>query len=126
MINKYERARYETLADYELLFYVDETGGYAFPCDERGQVTLAQDSCAMKNYQYCMAHPEEFPYIFGKIHKIERTHRIPATGICHCGRKIALWDDYMGACECPKCGQWYNIFGQELTDPRTWRDGGDW
>jgi hypothetical protein len=28
----------------------------------------------------------------------------------------------MGACQCENCGQWYNIFGQELIDPEYWED----
>lgn len=28
----------------------------------------------------------------------------------------------MGACQCPKCGKWYNIFGQALLDPEFWED----
>lgn len=39
---------------------------------------------------------------------------------------IDLWDEYLGACECPNCGRWYNIMGQELNPPSTWRDGDDW
>ena len=50
----------------------------------------------------------------------------PATGVCECGHRIALWDEYMGACECPHCGRWYNLFGQELNHPDTWRNGDDW
>lgn len=51
---------------------------------------------------------------------------IPATGVCKCGNRITLQNEYMGACECPYCGRWYNLFGQELNHPDTWRYGDDW
>jgi hypothetical protein len=28
----------------------------------------------------------------------------------------------MGANECPHCGQWYNVFGQELLPPDQWEE----
>ena len=43
-----------------------------------------------------------------------------------CSEEFYLQDEYRGACECPRCGQWFNLFGQELTDPRGWPSGSDW
>jgi hypothetical protein len=40
---------------------------------------------------------------------------------CKCGEKLPLDGDT----ECPKCGQWYNAFGQKLKDPSKWRDEPD-
>jgi len=40
----------------------------------------------------------------------------------NCGNKFILRDQYMGACDCPECGQWYNIFGQQLKNPKYWFD----
>ena len=37
-----------------------------------------------------------------------------------------LFNQYLGACECPKCGQWYNLSGQELNPVNTWSQGDDW
>jgi hypothetical protein len=31
-----------------------------------------------------------------------------------------LEDQYYAACQCPKCGQWYNIYGQHLRPPEEW------
>lgn len=25
-----------------------------------------------------------------------------------------------------RCGQWFNLFGQEVTDPSSWSSGSDW
>ena len=44
----------------------------------------------------------------------------------HCGEEFYLQDEYLGACECPRCGQWFNLFGQEVTDPSSWPSGSDW
>ena len=44
----------------------------------------------------------------------------------HCGEEFYLQDEYLGACECPRCGQWFNLFGQEVTDPSSWSSGSDW
>lgn len=43
-----------------------------------------------------------------------------AIGECKCGAEVPLMDQYMGACECPGCGQWYNLSGQELLPPEEW------
>ena len=44
----------------------------------------------------------------------------------HCGAEFYLQDEYLGACECPRCGQWFNLFGQEVTNPSSWSSGSDW
>ena len=36
------------------------------------------------------------------------------------GNLLELWDQYYGACRCPKCGKWYNLFGQSLLSPDYW------
>lgn len=45
----------------------------------------------------------------------------PAVGKCSCGREVILDADYSGAVQCG-CGRWYNLFGQELRDPRYWEE----
>jgi len=113
---------------YELRFYVDECGGFAFLCDKDGNVIFNENTteAAIENYHWCMEHPEKFPYYFNHVVKQVHRYREPNSGTCHCGEKIALVNEYLGACECPKCGQWYNLWGQELKNPETWSDGDDW
>ena len=41
---------------------------------------------------------------------------------CRCGKDIQLFNQYLGASECPYCGQWHNLFGQELLPPDQWGD----
>lgn len=95
--------------------------GYTFDCDENGNPKFACDA-AKKNYEYAMAHPEEFPCEFNKFVTRKRTFIEPGYGTCHCGALVTLINEYMGACQCPKCGQWYNLFGQELIDPKYWEE----
>ena len=47
-------------------------------------------------------------------------------GLCKCGQEVLLMDTYMGATDCPNCGQWYNVFGQELKDPDEWGLDDEW
>ena len=47
----------------------------------------------------------------------------PAIMRCeNCGTEFDLTDEYYGACQCPECGQWYNLFGQTLLPPDEWEE----
>lgn len=108
---------------YGLRFYVDAGGGYEFPCDADGNLKLSKmTEAAIKNYKGCLARPEDFPYAFNEIHKYCRWVKDEPYGTCHCGEHVYLFDEYMGACQCRKCGQWYNLFGEELLPPEDWGD----
>ena len=50
----------------------------------------------------------------------------PAIYKCDCGEEFELYNEYMGACSCPKCEKYFNLFGQELTHPNTWSKNEDW
>ena len=123
MIKNLIRSHIETQVRYELSFWNNSKGGgYGFPCDENGNLnkeTMCEE--AIQNYEYCLAHPEEFD-VFNKVEKMENSYREPASGTCHCGEKVFLQDEYMGACQCPNCGQWYNLCGQELLPPEEWEE----
>lgn len=126
MIKDFKPSERVTKTDYELLFYVDRTGGYAFPCDENGNITPDKNyGCWGPNYEWCLQHPEKFPYWFNHVHKRSWTYREPASGICNCGERIPLVNEYCGACECPNCGQWWSMSGDELNSPEHWEDYGD-
>lgn len=118
--------RVETI-DYELGFFPETWDcGFAFPCDKNGIVNVKSlEPEARANYEYCVSNPQDFKY-FAKVQTIHRHYIENATGVCSCGNRIELWDEYMRACECPHCGKWYNLFGQELNHPDTWKDGDDW
>lgn len=112
---------------YELLFYTDRSGGYGFPCDADGNPLFDKmTDCAKKNYERCMELGlKHFPYAFNQIERYVNRWREPNSGICKCGKRIDLYDEYLGACECPHCGRWWNLFGQELKKPEHWDDDGE-
>lgn len=120
---KTERRRVK-IAEHYIDFSFDNDGGYCFPCDENGNL-LPMEECAVKNYEWCMSNPDRFVE-WNKFVTHYRSYTENATGVCSCGETVELWDQYMGACECPNCGRWYNIFGQELNPPETWESGEDW
>ena len=122
--NMTERRRVKVV-DYCIEFlHPGGNDGYSFPCDERGNL-LPMEDCAKANYDYCMAHPEEFE-TWNEVVSYVRRYTENATGTCVCGATVELYDQYMGACECPGCGRWYNLFGQSLLPPDQWVDGADW
>ena len=123
MLKDIVRPDYHLEVTYGLRFFVDSGGGLEFPCDADGNVFLDKMyDCAIENYKYCMEHPEKYPYAYNKIHEYRRWVKDISYGTCHCGERVYLVNEYMGACQCPKCGQWYNLFGQELVPPENWDD----
>lgn len=126
MIKDFKRGEYVTRKSYELCFDDGCGNGFGFPCDKDGNfVNVYNNPGAEINYHWCLEHPEKFVR-FNKVVEREWSWRENNSGICNCGNKIELVNDYMGACECPHCGQWWNVFGQELRNPDTWSDGDDW
>jgi len=116
---------HKTRIDYEVVFDDGRGNGFGFPCDEEGHLLGGLHPQAIINYQDCMAHPEKFVR-WNKIVEYPTSYTEPASGVCVCGQTVELWDSYLGACECPGCGRWYNLFGQELNHPRMWREADDW
>ena len=119
MLKNYVPAEHKTEVHFDLVFDYDDNGGYAFPCDAAGNVFPLEYECARKNLEHCLAHPEEFA-VYNEVQKWTSHYTEPAHEICTCGEEVSLWDQYYGACECPKCGRWYNLFGQELVPPGQW------
>lgn len=110
---------YET--QHRIAFYYEKNCGYAFPCDEDGYLlTDEMTEAAIQNYEEALKHPEKYPYCFNKVVEEKLRYTKLATGICKCGHLIQLYDQYLGACECPHCGQWYSLSGQELLPPNKW------
>lgn len=123
MIENYTPAEYRVETTYELTFDDGCGNGFGFPCDKDGNILEGeeQNPAAYENYYYCMEHPERFVRI-NKVVPQKFRVRNNAHGICSCGAEVELYNQYLGACECPKCGQWYNLFGQEITNPEYWED----
>lgn len=123
MMKNYTPAEYRTEVSYELTFDDGRNNGYGFPCDKEGHLLESeeQNPVAHESYRYCMDHPEKFER-FNKV--IARRYRVRenAHGTCICGADVELYDQYLGACECQKCGRWYNLFGQELLKSEYWEE----
>lgn len=127
MINNFKRG--EIVEEiYHTLVFDDGCGnGFSFPCHKNGKMIVDDNTnpAAIDNYHWCLEHPERFQR-FNKVIEHCYTYRENNTGTCHCGEEIELYNEYLGACECPKCGRWYNLWGQELNNPDTWSSGDDW
>ena len=115
-----ERSR-ETVTEHYIEFYYknDPEAGYCFPANK--DRTLARDKLtpvAIANYENCL--------VDNRLTKAEfttytRTYAEPAIGKCSCGAEVVLDSGYLGAVRC-SCGRWYNVFGQELRDPKYWEE----
>lgn len=97
--------------------------GWTFPCEADGTLKSDLTATAIKNCKACFNNPD---YIDEGVVKHEWGYYEPAILKCDCGEEIEMENQYMGAFECPKCSQWYNIYGQHLNNPSTWREGSDW
>ena len=118
MLRNLVRGEYKTSVEYALEFFFDRNGGFSFPCDEYGNVLPLKSPEAAENLEWCRNHPEKFKFI--EIRRRKYNWSEPDSGICYCGERVELVDEYCGACQCPRCGQWYNLFGQELLSPEEW------
>lgn len=111
----------ETITEYYLEFkYKDDPeAGFCFPATHLGDPDFDHMSDeAIANYQACLTDKRLTEEEFTK-HKW--TYMNPALGICSCGRDVVLECDHAGAVRC-ECGRWYNLFGQELRDPKYWEE----
>lgn len=125
MLKDYVPAHQEPVVSYVREFTDEHGNGFSFWCNEHGEVDIASlPPAAQENYAECLDHPERFAK-YNTFVKREDTETVPASGGCSCGKHIELFNQYMGACECPHCGQWYNLFGQELLPPNQW-DNANW
>ena len=125
MLKDYVPAVYVDKVYYDLNFDDGCGNGFCFPCDANGNLLPGINEAAYQNYLFCMQHPERFAR-FKKVDRHASRERIPAHGVCDCGEEIELYDQYLAACECPRCGRWYNLFGQELLPPTEWENENEW
>ena len=124
MLRNITPREHKEIIEYRISFrYKDDPeAGFSFECDKNGTPHFEYEE-ARKNYEDSIAHPERF-CVYNRFKVERRSYIEPASGDCICGKRIQLWDQYMGACEC-QCGRWYNLFGQELIHPRYWEDDGE-
>lgn len=103
---------------WEINFYINGELSFGFPCHQDGSPIIPETNVAARN-NYAQCVENHYPY--------EIVYRPKVMGgytdlICNCGCRFTLYSEYMGACSCPNCGQWYNIFGQELLPPENWEE----
>lgn len=110
---------------YELTFDDGHNNGFSFPCDKDGNLASDMNDSAKENYEWCLAHPSEFER-YNKVVEYKQRYKENNSGTCDCGKQIELFNQYLGACECPNCGRWWNVWGQRVKNPDTWSDGDDW
>lgn len=126
MIIERHNGRIVTETEYRYEFTDENRNGFSFPCDADG---AADFNCftqeAINNFDDCVANQDKF-YFVG-VREYRHTYHEPNYGICSCGETVIFDRDnnYYGAVQCPKCDQWYNLFGQELIDPKYWDYGYD-
>ena len=117
----------ERTVRYEKEYYInfdykdDHSCGFIFPANSDGTPALDKMTEEAKiNYYACLADKDTYDRWFE-----EREVRVVdyAVGKCKCGHEVELADEaWMGAVQCEKCGKWYNIYGQELVDPKYWEE----
>lgn len=116
-----ERERVEQISYCHEFWY--GTGGFSFDCDKDGNLLEDLPDCAKENYQKCVEGKGDFAkYKYRGVIERKHTYSEPAVLKCDCGCEMELTGSYMGADECPKCGQWYNMFGQRLNPPSMWQE----
>ena len=119
MIKNYVPSRIRKSVEFHIVFDDgDGTAGFCFYCNQKGELKDMPVE-AEENYRWCMNHPEKFSR-WNEIERTKNEYMEPGHGTCICGTEIELHDEYCGACQCPECGQWYNLFGQSLIPPEYW------
>ena len=121
MLTNFKESETKTDVWYELVFDDGRGCGFWFPCDEDGNVLPMENPAAHENLAYCRANADRFARS-GKVVRQQNSYRARPSGICDCGELVELRNEYQGACQCPKCGRWYNLSGQELLPPDRWEE----
>lgn len=105
----------------EKAFYVhsfarvgDPESGWQFDVNQDGEYKPMAKEVA-ESLQYCLDNPDKVRD--EGIKKYYRRWTEPAILECDCGEQVPLEGFTNGASQCPVCGRWYNMFGQELSGP---------
>ena len=83
------RGEEKIVVEYEVRFFYDRDGGFAFPCDSKGNL-FEMEQAAKNNYKYCIENPSKFK-IYNEIHRTVRKEKEPDTGKCDvCGKEMIV------------------------------------
>lgn len=103
----------------EFRYKDDPEAGFSFPATCHGDPDFpSMGSEMLANYEACLSDKS---LTEGEFTKHEWTYIEPALGLCSCGKEVVLDCGHDGAVQC-ECGKWYNLFGQELLDPKYWEE----
>jgi hypothetical protein len=121
MPNYLRRSQRITVVEYARSFdYANTPGaGFSFPCDEHGKLSgKALNPGARANYEACLRGAVNGQAVIDRgVERREHSYTEPAVIACvDCRRAVTLDHD---AVRC-KCGRYYNLFGQALSDPSNW------
>ena len=119
MLKNYTPSEIKDIIEFELVFDDGHSNGFGFPCDAAGTVFPLESDAARANLKWCLENPDQFER-YNEVVRYRRRIREPAHGTCAGGEEIFLFDEYCGTCQCPHCGRWYNLFGQEMLPPAEW------
>jgi hypothetical protein len=109
------RKHHETTT-YDLMFYTTKHGGYAFPCDEHGNLFPPKNDCAAANMLGCLTGET----VTTHTEIIEYTNRWvePACIVCEdCKQRYVYLHGFTNTCE---CGADYNMSGGILAPREQW------
>lgn len=125
MANYIKRKELETYEffrrEFSLVDGPDNSPVLSFPCDADGLFIDQLTDEAFNNFSYAIAHPEKYRDL--GVNRYERTYITNDVIECNvCASEVELYDQYCAACQCPCCGTWYNLFGQELEPVENWID----
>lgn len=94
---------------YRIEFTDEDGSGFSFPTDLSGKIIYDEDpeiaQAQRDNYDYAMSDKERFIRQYNEFVTRRYTVTDNAVGRCRCGEEVELYDQYQGACPCPKCGQ---------------------
>ncbi len=103
----------------EFKYKEDPEAGFCFPAVAPGVPKFSSMTPeAIVNYKACLTDDR---LTEAKFTTNTYTYIEPAVGKCICGAEVVLDSEYQGAVRCD-CGRWYNLFGQELRDPKYWEE----
>lgn len=107
--------------EYDLSFDTSKNGGYAFPCNHKGEVFTSELTPeGLKNYERCVSG-EVVTLRPAYVKESARTEYVAPVGECFCGAEVELTPDSEGLCYC-HCGQTYNTAGQSIRPRSEWEE----
>lgn len=122
-LKDYHPSRRGVDTEYRLEFDYKGKGqgnGYSFVVDAQGNLT--NPGAAKANYDYCLAHPEEFDNPGGTLRTFEFDFREDAWGKCPIdGTEVILTDGLENFCDHGHC---YNMSGDRVMSRSEWEAAG--